>query len=244
MITGQWHIAPNATWRNDPHGGTWYPTASVIMQTVTDVEITNLSIPIMQFDPYEGLSFDVDIDVDGVRVFHETVLLTGALYEKIYYDVSPNVRVAAGSTLSISATVPTINFTLTEYAERTSVTLPWGLSSYSTVLEVIIDGSYAPIWTLDSQNDGYAYLISIDPTPFTEFAKDADGYPLNWGVWKLDDNNDRYPWPTGYVPIFIHNRILYVKDEIDGWKNTLPLINTEENNVKQWKTISHIVTFN
>lgn len=212
MITEQWHIAPNATWRNDPGGGTWHPTASVIVQTTTDVKITDLSIPIIQFDPYEGLSFDVDIDVDGVRVFHETVPLTGALYEKIYYNVSPNIRVNAWSTLSISATVPTINFTLTEYTESTSVVLPWGPSSNSPLLEVIIDGSYAPIWHIDSKNDGYPYLTGVDPTPFIEFEKDRDGYPKNFGVWKLDSQNDGYPWPTGFAPIQSKIDVLLLMD--------------------------------
>lgn len=83
-------------------------------------------------------------------------------------------------------------------------------------------------------------------------------YPINSAVWKISNKDETYtyggttmrknlgyPWIFGYVMYAsVYNGVLYVKNEIDGWKNTFPLINTEENNVKQWKAISHIIIFN
>ena len=60
---------------------------------------------------------------------------------------------------------------------------------------------YNATWTIDSQNDGYPYPINTNPTKFTEFTKDRDGYPTNLSVWKLDENNESYPWITGFALI-------------------------------------------
>lgn len=37
------------------------------------------------------------------------------------------------------------------------------------------------------------------PPAFTGFSRDSDGYPNNWGVWKIDGvNNDGFIWITGF----------------------------------------------
>ena len=70
--------------------------------------------------------------------------------------------------------------------------------------------TYDPIWTVDAQNDGYARIAAYDTVEFDEFAKDEDGYPTNWAAWKLDDQNEGYPWPTGYLPSHVVGGQVYV----------------------------------
>ena len=78
--------------------------------------------------------------------------------------------------------------------------------------------SYDPLWIVDSQNDGYARIAAYDTVEFDEFEKDADGYPTNWAAWKLDSQNEGYPWPTGFLPYRISHFGLLIKDA-NGWVN-------------------------
>ncbi len=79
--------------------------------------------------------------------------------------------------------------------------------------------AYTPMLTIDGQNDGYAYPTGTDPTPFTEFERDKNGYPKNFGVWKLDGQNDGYPWPVGYVPIRQNGDIVKIMQN-GAWRDT------------------------
>lgn len=90
--------------------------------------------------------------------------------------------------------------------------------------------TYDPIWSVDSQNDGYVRIAAYDTVEFDEFEKDEDGYPTNWAVWKLDNQNEGYPWPTGFLPSRISHFGLLVKDA-NGWVTTQ--IGVYTNNVFQ-----------
>jgi hypothetical protein len=92
--------------------------------------------------------------------------------------------------------------------------------------------TYDPIWTIDEQNDGYLYPIDTDPMPFTEFEKDNDGYPKNFGIWKLDGKNDNYPWITGFKKI-VNNLTNY--KIYDSELNELKLYDNELNELKLYK---------
>ena len=61
--------------------------------------------------------------------------------------------------------------------------------------------TYNPSFVVNGNNDGYIYHVDTEPEDWTGYPKDKFGYPTNWGVWKLDGQNDGYPWVTGYLPI-------------------------------------------
>lgn len=61
--------------------------------------------------------------------------------------------------------------------------------------------TYNPSFIMDNTNDGYLYYIDTQPENWLGYPKDANGYPYNVGVWKLDANNDGYPWVNGYIKI-------------------------------------------
>ena len=63
-----------------------------------------------------------------------------------------------------------------------------------------------------AQNDGYPYPSGTDPTVFTELEKDSTGYPKNWSAWKYDNNNEGYPWLTGFLPMPSKIDILLLMD--------------------------------
>jgi hypothetical protein len=71
--------------------------------------------------------------------------------------------------------------------------------------------TYDPLWIVDAQNDGYARIAAYDTVEFDEFEKDADGYPTNWAAWKLDNQNEGYPWPTGFLPSHVIGGAIYKK---------------------------------
>lgn len=100
--------------------------------------------------------------------------------------------------------VPVTIFISTGWTGNTST--PANRELYSCKFTI----SYDPIWIVDSQNDGYARIAAYDTVEFDEFAKDEDGYPTNWAAWKLDDQNEGYPWPTGYLPSHVVGGQVYV----------------------------------
>jgi len=48
---------------------------------------------------------------------------------------------------------------------------------------------------------------------FEYFETDEDGYPNNSSVWKIDDQNEGYPWITGHFP----NVFEYFETDEDGY---------------------------
>jgi hypothetical protein len=49
-------------------------------------------------------------------------------------------------------------------------------------------------WDINEQYDGLHTLTENDYEPFVDWDRDAFRYPLNKNVWKMDKNNNGFPW--------------------------------------------------
>jgi hypothetical protein len=208
MITEEYHVSPDGERTRDSLPQSW-----TTINFSTDAVINGVKIPLWKFGTYER-TIGLEVSVDGV-VVHTTSRVLDAdtpQQTKFFQSFDAQVSVNAGSVLVLSVfgigTGAPDNSVYT-YRTRydTGFAMPFGyhhtLNTTDTwlfVTECILDISYAPIWVVDGQNDGYPRIVGYDAVGFEEFEKDADGYPLNWGVWKLDGQNDGYPWPTGFIP--------------------------------------------
>ncbi len=209
MISETYHVSQNAT---PSTSGSWVQTGAFGIIAVTDMIITGMKVPIINYTN-NNITATVTYYVDGALVGSTSVeLYNDRINEKVFYNTDVTLSADRGSTVVIcvhTGNAGSSSSYMGDYqgASILGVPLEGRVSNVIPAvndglfgMECILDVTLVPIWTIDSQNDGYPYPIGTDPTEFTEFEKDEDGYPLNWGVWKLDDQNEGYPWPTGYLP--------------------------------------------
>ena len=210
MITEEYHVSPDGGRTGDANGQSW-----TTINFTTDAVINGVKIPLWKIGAYEH-TIGLEVSVDGAVVHTTSVTLDAdtVLETKFFQSFDAQVSVNAGSVLVLRVFglgTSSVNGSVYTYRTRyyyTGFAMPFGYFNMKSTTdwdmyetECILDISYAPIWVVDGQNDGYAYPIGTDPTPFEEFEKDEFGYPTNLGVWKLDKSNDNYPWITGFIPV-------------------------------------------
>ena len=220
MISETYHVSQNAV---PSTSGSWVQTGAFGIIAGADMTITGMKVPIINYTNND-ITAAVTYYVDGALVGSTSIeLYNDRINEKVFYNADVTLSADVGSTIVICVHTGSAGSSSTYTGDypgasvlgaplsgRVSNIIP-AVNDGRFGMECILDVTLVPIWTIDDQNDGYAYPTGTYPTEFTEFAKDADGYPLNWGVWKLDDQNDGYPWPTGYLPIHVAGGGIYKK---------------------------------
>lgn len=218
MVSTTLYINENSTsydsgWNDQPASASCYYT-SYTQHTINRITIKGKS-NIISADTWTGT---IQVLVNGVSAFTGTFIGYRDDTDIHSYSVNCAVTINAQDTVAIIATLSTGRTTNIYYGNATTVTNIGWITNASACAEMVLDVDYAPLWTVDSQNDNYARIAAYDVIEFDEFEKDVDGYPLNWGVWKLDDQNEGYPWPTGYLPSHIDTYGVLVKTA-NGWVN-------------------------
>ena len=145
----------------------------------------------------------ISIVVNSITVFTGSFNATRDDTDKHPYSVNCNVSIDFGDTVGIYATGGTGSSTKLYYGNTTQHIVTGQITNNTACAEMLINVDYSPIWLFDGQNENYPHPIDTTADAFTEFAKDDFGYPTNWGVWKLDDQNDGYPWMTGYEDFIV-----------------------------------------
>ena len=225
MITEEYHVSPDGGRTGDANGQSW-----TTINFTTDAVINGVKIPLWKFGAYER-TIGLEVSVDGAVVHTTSVTLDADTPQqtKFFQSFDAQVSVGAGSALVLrvfnigAAAADNAVYTYrTRY--NTGFAMPFGyhytLNTTDTwlfVTECILDISYAPIWVVDGQNDGYPRIVGYDAVEFEEFEKDKNGYPKNFGVWKLDGQNDGYPWPVGYVPIRQNGDVVKIMQNGAWW---------------------------
>lgn len=204
MVSTTLYINENSTsydsgWNDQPASASCYYT-SYTQHIINRITIKGKS-NIISADTWTGT---IQVLVNGTSAFTGTFIGYRDDIDIHSYSVNCAVAINAQDTVAIIATLSTGRTTNIYYGNTTTVINVGWITNASACAEMMLDVDYVPLWTVDSQNDGYARIAAYDTIEFDEFEKDADGYPLNWGVWKLDDQNEGYPWPTGYLPARIH----------------------------------------
>lgn len=163
-----------------------------------------------------------DVVVAGTTVYSTSVSVTSdiASYKTIGLN---NVIVQRGQICDIWLKM-TRNYSTVYYNMLTAV-FPWGGTGdnapvsgqsgyYARQIEcadMTLNLTYNSVWIFNGGNEGYPHLCDEDASRFKFFEKDEDGYPQNWGVWKIDDQNDGYPWIVGYLPSHVVGGAIYKK---------------------------------
>ena len=216
MVSETFHISENATtwdegWNATPASANFAFMAYVYMQ------IKSVSIRV-GCNTSNDITGNFYITVNSAQVFTSGYELKSEDGNSQWVSFSPNIIVNVADSVNIYTELGSARQGRAYYG--TSGGFPLGaINNPTSAAEMILDIDYVPIWTLDGQNDGYAYPTGTDPTPFTEFEKDKNGYPKNFGVWKLDGQNDGYPWPVGYVPIRQNGDIVKIMQN-GAWRDT------------------------
>ena len=201
MISTTLHINENSTswdsgWNDTPaSAGCGYTSwTRHIIKSITIKGRSN----IISSDTWTGT---IQVLVNGTSVFTGTFIGYRDDTDIHPYSVNCAVTINAQDTVTIVATLATGRTTNIYYGNTTQIINIGQITNASACAEMVLDVDYVPLWTVDGQNDNYARIIAYDAIEFDEFEKDADGYPTNWAAWKLDAQNEGYPWPTGYLSI-------------------------------------------
>ena len=85
-----------------------------------------------------------------------------------------------------------------------------GLTVSGTIFTSVLNCTYDLIWFIG--DSGYPELSCIDTFSGKEY---FNGFiePYPWGIWKIDSNNNGFPWIWGYGDIPINNSNLYIMTE-------------------------------
>lgn len=215
MISGTFHISENSTtwdegWNARP------ASASIQLSPVTYMIIKNVSVR-LGCNTANDVSGNFYFILNNVQVFTESYTLKAEDGNSQWVSFSTNIIINIGDSVNLYTETGAGRQARAYYGTSGNFSIG-AINNPTNAAEMILDIDYVPIWTIDGQNDGYAYPTGTDPTEFTEFEKDEDGYPLNWGVWKLDDQNEGYPWPTGYLPARNMGAGILVKEQ-NQWRN-------------------------
>ena len=228
MITEEYHVSPDGGRTGDANGQSW-----TTINFTTDAVINGVKIPLWKFGANER-TIGLEVSVDGV-VVHTTSRVLDAdapQQTKFFQSFDVQVSVNEGSVLVLrvfgigASAVGNAVYTYRTRYYYTGFAMPFGYFYMKSTTdwdmfetECILDISYAPIWVVDGQNDGYPRIVGYDAVEFEEFEKDKNGYPKNFGVWKLDGQNDGYPWPVGYEPIRQNGDVVKIMQN-GAWRDT------------------------